>query len=177
MKQLKRQVDEEQDASKKADLEKELHIAQVDEAYTIHYPHIEDYISLYRAKKGDNEDTEDKDADANKPAAKEVLHAERPQMWSVIEAAMTQGPEALRKIREKRGANDVPERAPASTPHPARAVMIAKGQGDKKPGSGGAPPPSGMNRRERRRLMREAEAKNPGQGEDNDEDGQGFFEL
>lgn len=172
-KQLRRQIEAEEDEEKKAALQKELHIAEVDEAYTINYPHIEAYISLYGGKKKDDDDD-----DAEKtPAAKIALSADRPEMWYTIEKAMTKGHEALRQIREKRGENDVPE--DRSAPHPSRAALISNNpQHDwKTSGRAKEGEQPEFNRRERRKRMREAIAAGAKGPDDNENNGAGFFDL
>lgn len=180
-KQLRRKLELEEDETKQAELRTELHIAEVDEAYTINYPHVEPYISLYGRSKETSGDDEVEESTTT-PAAKAALNQKRPEMWSTIEKAMEQGEGALKRIRESRGASSSAGYAEAAntpnTPHPARAAMIAKSHQDWKPKSqsqNGVQ--SQLNRRERRKLMRETMATDAKKEDGDNDDGQGFFET
>ncbi|KAL5094445.1 hypothetical protein Trisim1_007030 [Trichoderma cf. simile WF8] len=194
VKQLKRQLEQESDADKAEKLRHDLHIAEVDEAYTLYFPHLETYVGLYSStakKTSDEEETEE----SKLAAAKAALEAERPPMWAVIEKALAEGPPALEQLRDRRSPDDTgkiddtqpPIRprptAPSSAPERRHngASQHTRGQ-QQRPGKG--PDTSSkhdnkdisqaVNRRERRRLMREAqEATN----DEDDENGDGgFFE-
>ncbi|ATY60114.1 rRNA-processing EFG1 [Cordyceps militaris] len=195
VKQLKRKLEAATDDEERNQLQADLHIAEVDEAYTMHHPHAEIYISLYgNAKKEGNDD--DADAETEKtPAAKAALAAERPPMWKVVEQTMEEGADALRQLRERRSATGNED---ASASHPRSrdakpaprkermATVIAKQKhskntdkatSDDKTASAAVSEQqnsvktSGLNRRERRRLQREAMAST-----DQEEEG-GFFEI
>ncbi|KAL7789261.1 hypothetical protein V8C43DRAFT_306936 [Trichoderma afarasin] len=195
VKQLKRQLEQESDADKAEKLRHDLHIAEVDEAYTLYFPHLETYVGLYSStakKTSDEEETEE----SKLAAAKAALEAERPPMWAVIEKALAEGPPALEQLRDRRSPDDTgkiddtqpPIRprptAPSSAPERRHngASQHTRGQQQQRPGKG--PDTSSkhdnkdisqaLNRRERRRLMREAqEATN----DEDDENGDGgFFE-
>lgn len=195
MKQLKRRLEQESDAAEAEKIRHHLHIAEVDEAYTLYFPHIETYVGLYSAaaKKPAEEETEE----SKIAAAKAALEAERPPMWKVIEKAMAEGPAALEKIRDRRSPDDtgeVDDRQPPIRPRPTApsgapesrhndtARQPREQQQQQRPGKGPDTPSSRygdkekqpVNRRERRRLMREAqEAAN----DESDENGDGgFFE-
>ncbi|KAJ2966964.1 hypothetical protein NQ176_g9899 [Zarea fungicola] len=206
VKQLKRKLSEAADDDERTKLQADLHIAQVDEAYTMHHPHAETYISLYgNAKKdavgeaGDNGD--DDDDDKKTPAAKAALAAERPPMWKVVESTMEEGIEALNRLRERRSANgddadgaeaagakQSHQRNPKSAPQRERMANVIAKQDQVKdrgnPKSAGASAassgqkreggkPGQLNRRERRRIMRETMAAS---ADKEDEEG-GFFEM
>ena len=192
VKQLQRQIEKNPGAEDMDDLKRQLHIAEVDEAYTIHHPHVEPYISLYgNAKSADDDD------DAGKtPAARIALKAERPPMWSVVEKTMGQGPDALKRLRERRSADESKpklrrpqpklstakssdgfkqqDKSEARAPQNGKVDGKLDGKLDGKTGVAnmkkGEQP--ALNRRERRRLMREAA---PAANDSDDEDG-GFFE-
>ncbi|KAJ4858908.1 rRNA-processing protein efg1 domain-containing protein [Trichoderma breve] len=195
VKQLKRQLEQESDADKAEKIRHDLHIAEVDEAYTLYFPHLETYVGLYSStakKTSDEEETEE----SKLAAAKAALEAERPPMWAVIEKALAEGPPALEQLRDRRSPDDTgkiddtqpPIRprptAPSSAPERRHngASQHTRGQQQQRPGKG--PDTSSkhdnkdisqaLNRRERRRLMREAqEATN----DEDDENGDGgFFE-
>ncbi|KAG5922787.1 hypothetical protein E4U42_005265 [Claviceps africana] len=200
-KQLKRKIEQSSDSADVEHLRRQLHIAEVDEAYTIYHPHLEPYRSLYGSVKTDskdNQDDEEAEGDLKNhiPTAKIALDSERPPMWSVVEKAMEQGIEALQQLRERR-----PDDVSTSTAKPARAPRAlgrsradmskqgqAAGQVAAKDKSGAKNEAKTMrinssraqtgegtqlNRRERRRLMREAEAE---KNSDDEEEGGGFFE-
>lgn len=201
VKQLKRKLNEATDDEERNKIQADLHIAEVDEAYTMHHPHAETYISLYGNAKKDaeeNEGDDDDDDEKKTPAAKAALAAERPPMWKVVEATMEEGPDALRQLRERRSANGENDAAAAAAgqsrsrttkPAPQRermAKVIAKQEQAKNAGkpageknttaAASAPGPQngakpGLNRRERRRIMRETMAT-----AEQEEEG-GFFEM
>lgn len=161
-------------------LKRELHVAEVDEAYTLYHPHVEPYISLYG-----NAKSTDHDEDAGKvPAARIALKAERPPMWSVVEKTMEEGPDALKRLRERRSADESkpkPKRpqpkastAKPSDGHEQQEQNKGRLQQDGKTGvaNGKKGEQPALNRRERRRLMREAA---PAADESDGGDG-GFFE-
>lgn len=203
MKQLKRKLEQESDSSEADKLRHDLHIAEVDEAYTLYFPHLETYVGLYssHAKKTAEEETEEGKA----AAAKAALEAERPPMWSVIEKALADGTRALETLRDRRSPDDngevddtQPPIRPRATPkassntsaprhnNASRANDGASGKNHEQPQrSGKAPEPASshgdkeqhpdLNRRERRKLMREALATATNDEEDENGDG-GFFE-
>ncbi|KAG5949296.1 hypothetical protein E4U53_005919 [Claviceps sorghi] len=201
VKQLKRKIEQNPDSADVEHLKRQLHIAEVDEAYTVYHPHLEPYRSLYGSVKADSKDNQDDDEAAGDmknqmPTAKIALESGRPPMWSVVEKAMEQGMGALQQLRERRP-DDLstsiakPARAPGKVGQ-SRPVMSKQGQAA---GRVAAEDKSGakneaktmhsnssrrqtgegtqLNRRERRRLMREAEAE---KNSDDDEEGGGFFE-
>ena len=98
-KQLKRQLDGTTNPDEKAKIEADIHIAEVDRLYTIYYPFMVPYVSLYpiQNKKAAKEDTGDEASSAAK-----VLHAPRPPMWSTIEKTAEQGDAALERLQESR---------------------------------------------------------------------------
>ncbi|KAG6057030.1 hypothetical protein E4U32_005424 [Claviceps aff. humidiphila group G2b] len=203
VKQLKRKIEQNPDSDDVEDLRRQLHIAEVDEAYTIYHPHLETYRSLYGSVKADSkgkqdgEESEEAEEEAKNDAAiaKKALDAERPSMWSVVEKTMEQGLEALQQLRERRPDDfsvsaTKPPRATKNPAHskqdpskqdPAGRDAAIKSNHDAKK-EAKTTIPSGrtqtgektpLNRRERRRLMREAEAE---KDSDDEAEGGGFFE-
>lgn len=196
MKQLKRKLEQESDSSEADKIRHDLHIAEVDEAYTLYFPHLETYVGLYssHAKKTAEEETEEGKA----AAAKAALEAERPPMWSVIEKALADGTPALEKLRDRRSPDDNGEaddtqppirpratpKAPSNTSAPRHNGASRKNQ-EQPQRSGKAPEPASshgdkeshpeLNRRERRKLMRETLAAATNDEDDENGDG-GFFE-
>ncbi|TQV94596.1 nuclear protein involved in pre-rRNA processing [Cordyceps javanica] len=197
VKQLKRNLEAATDDEERSRLQADLHIAEVDEAYTMHHPHAETYVSLYgNTKKEGDEDEDDEEGEKKTPAAKAALAAERPPMWKVVEKTMEEGPDALRQLRERRSstgdtdasANRSRSRDIKPAPRKERmANVIAKQKNsnysEKATGGSKVAPATagqqqngsktdGLNRRERRRLIREAMAST-----DKEDDEGGFFEM
>jgi hypothetical protein len=189
-KQLRKRIEETEstETDEIEALKRDLHVAEVDEAYTQHFPHAEPYISLYTSARSEKED-EDKDDDKldyTPLKHRGLLHTERPLIWSEIEQAMKGGPHALRNLRERRPA-ELPQEAQserrqnkpkATTTDEAKAqpkpqatkekpAPFAKGKGK----AGAAP----KNRRERRLQERQA-AQPVVKSDDDDSDEGGFFE-
>lgn len=189
-KQLRKKIDQ-TDATETDELEglkRDLHIAEVDEAYTQHFPHAEPYISLYTSAKSEKEE-EDKDDDKldyTPLKHRGLLHTERPPMWSEIEQAMKDGPNALRNLRERRP-NEIaeasqPERnqnkskAPTSKDKAAPASKAQpKPETKPTPYTKGKPGAAPKNRRERRLQERQG-AQPVVKSDDDDSDEGGFFE-
>lgn len=191
VKQLGRQIEQNPDSDEMDRLKKELHIAAVDEAYTLYFPHLEPYVSLYGGVHAGEAD----EGEGKVPSAKESLKSQRPPMWSVVERTMAAGPEALRRLQETRSADGnlvgkMPKRQRPKGPVTSTKIMeptpVAPPQQkrqekkgpSKKDGEGvissvkeGAA--SQLNRRERRRLMHQAKA---AADDEQDEEGGGFFE-
>ncbi|KEY74171.1 hypothetical protein S7711_00331 [Stachybotrys chartarum IBT 7711] len=173
IKTLRRKVEENSDPNQTETLEQELHVAEVDEAYTLNFPHAEPYVSLYEYVMPTNA----AEGEASTPKAE--LKAEKPPLWSTIEKALQDGPHALRNIRERRPADLAgtapPKARPAKEPSAPRAAP--KKQPDQHPRTQGAADAQRngkqpLNRRERRRLLHQAGAT---AGESDDDEG-GFFE-
>lgn len=97
-------------------------------------------------------------------------------MWTVIEQKMKEGEGALRRLRERRSPDD--DGSASTQPHPARAALMSKQRpipANAKPTQNGQQ--TGMNRRERRKLMREAMAEASVKEGDDAGTGEGFFEM
>ncbi|PHH79550.1 hypothetical protein CDD82_2324 [Ophiocordyceps australis] len=205
VKQLRHQLEANTDPDDVPRLKQELHVAEVDEAYSRYHPHLEPYISMYGNVKTDQ------DVVGKVSVAKIALvKAEKPPLWKAVEEAMEQGMQALIRLRERRP--DVNEgdfqkakrgltkpvarlRSPGQQmqaqtrqgPQQAKQDKIAQVQprerqskqesgqaGQKQHGKQGKTDNSQpqLNRRERRKQMREAKALE----QDEDDDGGGFFE-
>ncbi|KAF4335634.1 rRNA-processing efg-1 [Fusarium beomiforme] len=189
-KQLRKKIDETE--STEADaieaLKRDLHVAEVDEAYTQHFPHAEPYISLYTSTKSEKEEEhkDDDRLDYTPLKHRGLLHTERPSIWFDIEQAMKDGSHALRNIRERRPAelaqaqSERRQNKPKTTPTNKAPEIELKQQATKnKPapfargkGKAEAAP---KNRRERRLQERQA-AQPVIKSDDDDSDEGGFFE-
>ncbi|KAK3322548.1 hypothetical protein B0H66DRAFT_554634 [Apodospora peruviana] len=87
LKQLQKQLAEEEDPEKIYSFKSDIHVAEVDIDYTIYYPFMERYISLYAAP------------GVEKKSPLDDLHTPRPPMWTVIEKAREEGKAALERIQ------------------------------------------------------------------------------
>ncbi|RDA92804.1 hypothetical protein CP533_0803 [Ophiocordyceps camponoti-saundersi (nom. inval.)] len=171
VKQLKRQMEQKPEPDEMERLKQDLHVARVDEAYTLYHPHAEPYISLY-GKSRSTEADEDEDGVA---AAKLSLRAARPPMWSVVERAVKEGSSACIRLRERRRTANQEDEAKSRRP-PSKAGKEASRDGQQQQQQQqqqqnkkeGAQP----NRKERRRLMREAREEEEREGGE----GGNFFE-
>ncbi|EEU46070.1 uncharacterized protein NECHADRAFT_100142 [Fusarium vanettenii 77-13-4] len=185
-KQLRKKIEETEAPEELEELKRDLHVAEVDEAYTQHFPHAETYISLYPVDKREKDADDDKN-DYTPLKQRGLLHTERPPIWSEVEQALKEGPSALRGLRERRSPGGVEEEAkpqrrenkpkaqasvskPVAKTQPKQQTFKDKSTSNNKDDSGAA-----MNRRERRRLMHQN--KQPVvKSDDDDSDGGGFFE-
>ena len=178
VKQLRRKIEQSSNEAEKDELRHSLHVAEVDEAYTLHYPHVEPYVSLYGTTK-----TDDGDGDLSQlPAAERVSQARRPPMWTTIEQAMKEGPRALHRLRERTSPVDGGNSQPKQTTQnvlpnkkPPTANSSRKENEDtsaKSMDKAGLPQ---LNRRERRRLLHQTKSTQKAEDEE-DDDGGGFFE-
>ncbi|PHH87961.1 hypothetical protein CDD83_8175 [Cordyceps sp. RAO-2017] len=191
VKQLRRQVEQNPDPEDVERLKRDLHVAEVDEAYTLYHPHVEPYVSLFSSAQSAGSEG----SDSKEPAARTALKSKRPPMWSIVEMTMAEGPEALKRLRERRpvdgnGDDGDSKRQPSTTPNKTGGMekrqqqqrqgkkkekqqalplreQVTKSQNGKEQAPGGT-----LNRRQRRQLMREAMPA----ADDSDGDGGGFFE-
>lgn len=187
-KQARRQLENCEDEDEKARLRKDLHVAEVDEAYAQHHPHAEPYISLYgKSKAGEAGDADDAAEETAATSTLALLRTPRPPIWAAVEEALGKGPAALTKLRERRteevarpakrnqtkdsgsktktietGLDAFKNRPPASA---ATAKIPKKANGQP------------LNRRERRKLMHESNPPLKGSDADDDDDEGGFLDI
>lgn len=179
-KQLKKRLEEAaDDPEEKANIEKELHIADVDWYYTRYFPFMEPYISLYPKTKEESGD---------EPIAKRALHAERPPVWKEIEKAAEQDQKALEAIQERRPKNANPTKEPVSQVE-ARPRAPPKDKFDGmsqerrlrlgRPEKENVPAKAAKNRRERRKeeRLQQGQKKVVEEAAGDDSDGSGFFDA
>lgn len=183
-KQVRRKIEKNDVPEDLKDLKHDLHVAEVDEAYTQHFPHAEAYISLYTNSRPEaaGEDGEES------TTAKDLLKTPRPPMWKTVEEAMKEGPGALRRLRERRPQNDSPaecrtERKAQKSKPATRVANATIREQQRQPRQETKEKSStlrkeqhqtGLNRRERRRQMHQAKA--PVVQSEGDSDDGGFFE-
>lgn len=96
-KQLRKRLEAATDSDEAAQIKKDIHICEVDISYTVYFPYLEPYISLYPRVDGKSESTDDE-----KSSAASNLHTERPALWTVVEKAMEEGTPALERLRDRR---------------------------------------------------------------------------
>jgi len=119
-KQLRQKLETTTDQKQREAIEKDLHITEVDRMYTIYFPYMERYVSLYPVSDGP------KSEDASSAAAR-ALHSQRPELWPVVEQAMKDGQEALEMLRDR-----LPEKdARSRTLSKAATSKAAKGRAAK----------------------------------------------
>ncbi|PHH61818.1 hypothetical protein CDD81_7921 [Ophiocordyceps australis] len=96
VKQLRHQLETNTDPDDVPRLKQELHVAEVDEAYTRYHPHLEPYVSMYGNVKTDQH--------VGKVSVAKIalMRAEKPPLWKAVEEAMEQGLQALTRLRERR---------------------------------------------------------------------------
>lgn len=185
-KQLRKKIEKCEDKDEKEQLEKDLHIVEVDEAYAQYFPLAETYISIYpNAKAQESDETEEGKA----AATQAVLKAERPPMWQEVERVMTEGPRALNQLRERRPQLDsrTPARKAAaattqkSGPRDQTGLDAFKSRPQASATAAAVPTTNKngqpLNRRERRKLMHKGiPVVQQSDGDDDDDEG-GFLEL
>lgn len=185
-KQLRRKIEKSEDAAEKEQLERDLHIVEVDEAYAQYFPLAETYISIYpNAKSQESDDTEEGKA----AIAQAALRSERPPMWRVVEEAKAEGPRALLRLRERRpeaGSNHTLPRKVVAAPvkkkdtNEQTGLDAFKSRPQASTASAAVPTTKAngqpLNRRERRKLMHKG-IPVVQQSDDEDDDEGGFLEL
>ncbi|WKT43001.1 hypothetical protein QSH57_007837 [Fusarium oxysporum f. sp. vasinfectum] len=170
-KQLRKKIEETEstETDEIEALKRDLHVAEVDEAYTQHFPHAEPYISLYTSAKSEKEE-EDKDDDKldyTPLKHRGLLHTERPPIWSDIEQAMKAQSERRQKKPKATTTNGALKAQPKPQATKEKPAPFAKVKGK----AAAAP----KNRRERRLQERQA-AQPVVKSDDDDSDEGGFFE-
>lgn len=184
-KQLRKKIEETEAPEELEELKRDLHVAEVDEAYTQHFPHAETYISLYPVEKREKEADDDKN-DYTPLKQRGLLHTERPPIWSEVEQALKEGPSALRELRERRSPGGAEEetkpqrrenkpKVQANVGKPVAKTQPKQTFKDKSASNNKDDSGATMNRRERRRLMHQNK-QTVVKSDDDDSDGGGFFE-
>jgi len=83
------------------EIKRDIHICDVDRHYTIYFPYMERYVSLYPVSGLGLKVQGGPPLDEASSAARN-LHSERPPLWTVVEKAMEKGQEALERLRDRR---------------------------------------------------------------------------
>lgn len=149
MKRLRKQLLEAESEDQVESLKSQIHVAEVDLNYTQFCPLGETYISLYPRKPQTEEDEEDGDEEDKI----ELDPPSKPPMWEDVERRMEEG--TLDELRNRV--------APITSTTPRPPIRRPAFE---KPKSTPAPAPTvpeidttGMNRRQRRKLLRAKEPK------------------
>ncbi|KAK4146982.1 uncharacterized protein C8A04DRAFT_34536 [Dichotomopilus funicola] len=193
-KQLAKRLAQATDPAEVAQLQADLHVAQVDVDYAVYFPFMEPYISLYagvtKEEKGKGEDDTEVNGNETSTAA-QYLRTPRPAMWKVVEKTREQGKAALERLQNRRlvGESSAGDSAGGSAGGSAEGgVKTMRGKkvrseemGGQEMGSKEMPEKGG--RRERRAREREERAKsgrgnqtkNEAERAEEDSDGE-FFE-
>ncbi|KAK8055440.1 hypothetical protein PG993_000667 [Apiospora rasikravindrae] len=114
-KQIQKQLDACEDEEEREQLEKDLHVAQIDGQYARNFPYLEAYVSLYPVKSL-GLSTKGGEQPETASTAAQALRNERPQLWHAIEKATEEGIPALIAIRERdihKGQTGAPKKAKA----------------------------------------------------------------
>ncbi|KAK8088061.1 rRNA-processing protein efg-1 [Apiospora hydei] len=99
-KQIQKQLDACEDEEERKQLEKDLHVAQIDGQYARNFPYLEAYVSLYPVKSL-GLTTQGGEQPETASTAAQALRNERPPLWHAIEKATEEGIPALIAIRER----------------------------------------------------------------------------
>ncbi|KAK8050554.1 hypothetical protein PG994_012284 [Apiospora phragmitis] len=99
-KQIQKQLETCEDEEERKQLEKDLHVAEIDGQYARNFPYLEAYVSLYPVKSLGLSTQGGEQPETASTAAK-ALRNERPPLWHAIEQAVKEGIPALIAIRER----------------------------------------------------------------------------
>jgi len=156
-------------------------VAEVDLDYSIYYPFLEPYVSLYaNYKPGEKGKSGGKDKEKEKDKAEQLLRTPRPVVWTTVEKLREEGKEALERLqnRQPEGMVDVLDKGKSEVK--SRTGAGAGGE-NSEPGKSGAER-NGKSLRKgtkwgKRGGRREPELqKGRGSDDGSDSDGGGFFE-
>lgn len=99
-KQILKQLRACEDKEERTQLEKDLHVAEIDGQYARNFPYLEPYISLYPVK-ASSPATKDGEQTETASKAAQALRTERPPIWHEIEQAVKEGTPAVIALRER----------------------------------------------------------------------------
>lgn len=161
--QLEKKLAQATDPAEVAQLQADLHVAQVDIDYARYFPFMEPYISLYAAAaSGEKDETN---------TAAQYLRTPRPPMWTLVEKTREEGQAALERLQNRRPERSSADARPAAEfKAAAKPLPAKKAKGDLQKG------PTPSNRAERRKADREAARANAAAESSDESDGGGFFE-
>jgi hypothetical protein len=135
LRQLRQELEKAKDPDEIPSLERDIHTAEVDVSYTLYFPHLERYVSLYpsasrtKADGGGSDCDEQGDKRASSTTAREALRLQRPKIWHDIEGAMLQGQRALERLRDRRFDMQQHPKIPSSTTNPHVSRESHRGSG------------------------------------------------
>lgn len=185
LKQAQKALEAAEDKDEKARLKQEIHMIEVDIAYTQYHPHLEPYISLWpnnkdpanqpKKKKQDPDEMDEDNEEEEEQAAEGTLkrlsqdHLKKPEMWHTIEQTMPEGTAALEKIRDRKNAaaflqQPLVVHGPKATP-PSQEKSFDKSKAN-----------SQKRDKPRRNEVQRSGHWQEGAGEEEEDDGEGFFE-
>jgi hypothetical protein len=124
LKKISKRLDDCSDPEERNTLENDLHVAQVDLNYTMYYPLIQPYSSLYPKRQGD-----DGKIHADDDATAEG-HRGDPDMWKQVEQATREG--KLEELRNKVDFEKIRMMILSHRPKPKRASDLADAEGKSK---------------------------------------------
>jgi hypothetical protein len=126
LKKLKKEHSSLEDESQKAQLQQRIHNAEVDVNYTIYYPLMKPYSSLYpksKSKKSDDSEDADDGDDADKSKGEELDGPKgNVDMWKAVEQATKEGTLGLDRLRYSRDA------VPAAPPKKVKKPKAKEGK-------------------------------------------------
>jgi hypothetical protein len=159
-KQLEKKVAAAADSEEAAQLQADLHVAQVDIDYAIYFPFMEPYVSLYAgAASAEKDETS---------TAAHYLRTPRPPMWTVVEKAREEGKAALERLQNRRAPTGAhPEAAQESAEQHPVSAKKAKKRGSREEAKASKPRPGKADGKGARANDEE---------EEEDESDGGFFE-
>ncbi|KAK6863991.1 hypothetical protein PG990_006570 [Apiospora arundinis] len=99
-KQILKQLRACEDDEERKQLEKDLHVAEIDGQYARNFPYLEPYISLYPVKSSSPAAQSGEQSETASTAA-QALRTERPPIWHDIEKAVKEGIPAIIALRER----------------------------------------------------------------------------
>lgn len=176
--QLRKRIAQTQSPDELAQLQADLHVAEVDLDYAIYYPFLEPYVSLY-AKPGDNSGEKGKEKEKDK--AEQLLRTPRPAMWTTVEKLRKDGKEALERLQNRQPEGMVDALDKGKSKEKSR-TKVDGDKGDAKPpgkrGSerNGKPSQKGKTWDKRERGREPEPQKGRESDDESDSDGGGFFE-
>lgn len=153
-------------------------MTEVDIAYTQYFPHLEPYVSIWpnhKDKKGGHDERQNETTTSKS----EEDSNWRPEMWHAVEEAMQEGPAALERIRDRRDMVDF-HSAPLPFHNGAKNVQPQPPSGrdvaDNNKDKGSSKSRLQDKTRNKREVQRSGHWQEANGDDNDDDDGEGFFE-